>query len=204
MPVSSAQRSSQLRKTLRLWGSCLLPGCLSKRDSGLQNWCTKMYKKFSHLQLSSAMNVPQLSRKDPELIFAGGMVGCHGNGAGLDVLHARYMHGICMVYAWYGMPGSAEVEEFEDFGSLCKVFTRRAQPVSEAVGGICVRMHIRPCWDLSTSSFSLSLAICSEPEHHLSFGLSLPFPNFKKIESKEAFRTWVVVQAESTQTQKEN
>ena len=150
-----------------------------------------MYKKFSHLRLSSAMNVPQLSRKVPELIFAGGMVGCHGNGAGLDVLHAWYMHGMCMVYVWYlwyGMPGSAG----------------RAQFVSEAVGGICVRMHIRPCWDLFTSSFSLSLAICSEPEHHLSFGLSLPFPNFKKIESKEAFRTWVVVQAESTQTQKEN
>ena len=75
-----------------------------------------MYKKFSHLQLSSAMNVPQLSRKVPELIFAGGMVGCHGNGAGLDVLHAWYMYGICMVYVWYvwyGMPGSAEVEEFE-------------------------------------------------------------------------------------------
>ena len=33
--------------------------------------------------------------------------------------------------------------------------------MSEAVHDIRARMHIRPCWDLSTSSFSLSSAICS-------------------------------------------
>ena len=49
----------------------------------------------------SAMNAPQLSRKVPELIFAGGMVRCHGNGAGLAVWYA--MHGICNVHGMHGM-----------------------------------------------------------------------------------------------------
>ncbi len=65
-----------------------------------------------------------------------------------------------------------------------KVFTCRAQPVSEAVRGICVRMHIRPCWDLSTSSFSLSSAICSEMSNITFPCLSLPFSKISKSSLK--------------------
>ena len=93
-----------------------------------KNLCQSLSSKAKHLSswicvnAMSVMNARQLSRI-PELIFAGGMVGCHGNGAGLAVWYEWYEW--YMQRAWYGMLDSAEVKEVEevkkshDFGSLC-------------------------------------------------------------------------------------